>query len=160
MSAIGIAFANWGILFRRLFRFGPTNHHPYSLQRLMANLSALLKGKTNPGIPTCYHGYAAEQLCRVLGRRLEDEDLLGAVSQLQLGSKLDRPRELRKVPSDGDFPIISYLTHKELKKEISQMEEHGIDFPEDEDIDAARKVLLKCLKEAAPDLLSVVAFYH
>ncbi|EMI23026.1 hypothetical protein RMSM_00053 [Rhodopirellula maiorica SM1] len=104
--------------------------------------------------------YAAEHLCRAIGHWLDDGDTLADIAPLQLDTKLADSRDLPNLENDGDFPIISYLTSKEVKKEIKRLGKIDLSYPADDDIDAARKAFVRCLVEADASNSSVVAFYR
>lgn len=104
--------------------------------------------------------YAAEHLCRAIGHFLDDDDTLADIAPLQLDTKLADSRDLPKLENDGDFPVISYLTSKEVKKEVKRFGKTDLAYPDDVDIEAAREAFVRCLKEADSSDSSVIAFYR
>jgi hypothetical protein len=127
---------------------------------LLAAVKALVNGKITRRIGVSDCGYALQQLCRVLGQRLPDEDLIGDIGSLDLASRLSLPRTFPGVPADGDFPILSYLTDVEVKQEVADLRSKGVASSKDPDIEAGRAALLRCLEQAAAQNQSVVAFYY
>lgn len=120
----------------------------------------LIAGHVSDDLPTACYGYAFQQLCATLGRRLDDGDAIGEIRPLDLETPLEDFREFPQVPADGDFPIVSYLTSKELQKELKRLSRRKRSPAEDADIEAARQALLRCLNEAADEGLGVVTFYY
>jgi hypothetical protein len=103
--------------------------------------------------------YALESLCRVLGKSLDTEDALGSLEDLELGSPLIRWRLPVEIPRPRDFPFISYLTPEEVDAEVARLKKR--DLPSgDEDIEHARRMLLKYLRAASRKKSAVVAFYY
>lgn len=104
--------------------------------------------------------YAAEHLCRALGQFLDDGDTLADIAPLQLDTELSYSRDLPKLQNDGDFPFISYLTSKEVKKEVKRFRKIDLSYPADDDIDVARRAFVRCLAEADASDSSVISFYR
>jgi hypothetical protein len=103
--------------------------------------------------------YALESVCRVIGKPLDTDDALGGLEELGLESPLTRWRMPVEIAQPRDFPFISYLTPEEVAAEVSRPSATKLSS-DDEDIEHARKVLLKCLKTAGRKKSAVVAFYY
>jgi len=104
--------------------------------------------------------YAAEHLCRTIGEYLDDGDTLADIGPLQLDTKLTIPRDLPKLENDGDFPIMSYLTCKEVRQEAKRFRKLDLSYPADEDIEAARGAFVRCLLQAEANDSAIIAFYR
>lgn len=106
------------------------------------------------------YAYALEYLCKLYGRRLNDDDALGDLEPLGLNSALCNWRMPVAIPKPDNFPYVSYLTAEEVTAEASRLEKVDLSFPEDEDNQHARRILLRCLKQARKNKAAIVAFYY
>lgn len=121
-------------------------------------LSDLVSGNLNQS--GAEHGYALEIMCFTLGKLLPDDDLIGDLEPLELETPLQLPRIPVPLKEYHDFPVISFLTAEEVAAEFQRLSRLNLEFPSDEDIEEAREAFFKCIKIAAGEKLSVVAFYH
>ncbi len=121
-------------------------------------LSDLVSGNLNQS--GAEHGYALEIMCFTLGQLLPDDDLIGDLEPLELETPLQQPRIPVPLKEYHDFPVISFLTAEEVAAEFQRLSRLNLEFPSDEDIEEAREAFFKCIKIAADEKLSVVAFYH
>ena len=107
------------------------------------------------------YGYALEMLCRIIGDHLPDEDAIGHLGPLEIGSPLETPRHPINIPKQVDeIPRISYLEPNEVKTERTRLSTIEIAFPNDEDIEEAREAYKNCIDRAAEQNLAVVTFYY
>ncbi len=113
---------------------------------------------TDPDSAPMY-GYALEGLCEHLGTRL-DSDQVGDICELELDSPLEDARHPVAMPDIADFPMISSLSKDAVVAEVERLGSMDLAFPDDEDIEEARRELLECLKQAAAKGLGVVTFYY
>lgn len=104
--------------------------------------------------------YALELICKVLGHVLDDNDSLSDLADLQLGTPLCSPRMPVEMPQPMGFPIVSYLVPNEVASEVSRLNAIDLSFPADNEIEFARRMLFRCLKQASKRKLGVVAFYR
>tara|TARA_R110002049_G_C9088513_1_gene556117 strand:- start:466 stop:1323 length:858 start_codon:yes stop_codon:yes gene_type:complete len=121
-------------------------------------LSDLVSGNLNQS--GAEHGYALEIMCFTLGQLLPDDDLIGDLEPLELETPLQQPRIPVPLKEYHDFPVISFLTAEEVAAEFQRLSRLNLEFPSDEDIEEAREAFFACIKIAADEKLSVVAFYH
>jgi len=128
--------------------------------QLLAAVKAVVNGKPSRRIPKSYYGYALQEICRSLGRRLADDDQIGEIGSLKLETRLASPRAVAGVPSNGDFPVISFLTEDEVAEEVGKFRSRGMAYPEDLDIEAGSAALLRCLEDAASKGEAITTFYY
>ena len=121
-------------------------------------LSDLVSGNLNQS--GAEHGYALEIMCFTLGQLLPGDDLIGDLEPLELETPLQQPRIPVPLKEYHDFPVISFLTAEEVAAEFQRLSRLNLEFPSDEDIEEAREAFFACIKIAADEKLSVVAFYH
>jgi hypothetical protein len=106
------------------------------------------------------HGSALEVFCHVLGTRLPDGGMIGDLSPLELNLLLEHVRHPVPIAAYGDFPVISHLTAHETAQEAKRLSKIRIAYPDDPDIEEARKILRTCIKNAASQGRGVVSFYQ
>jgi hypothetical protein len=108
----------------------------------------LIAGTFNDPSSAHMYGYALQELCEYLGTQL-DSDMVGDVCDLELDSPLEDVRHPVALPDIADFPMISSLSQEALAAEVERLGSMDLAFPDDEDIEEARRELLECLKQAA-----------
>lgn len=119
----------------------------------------LIKGSfTAPGSAHQY-GYALEHVCGHLGTCL-DSNSVGDVSELELNTPLADLRHPVALPEIADFPFISSLSKDAVDAEVERLGSMELSFPDDEEIEEARRELFECLRQAAARRLGVVTFYY
>jgi hypothetical protein len=133
----------------------PTNEPDH----LATAVAALVDGKISKRIQTADYKRALERLCRVLGERLDPDDTITEIETLGLDSPLAKPRAFGRVPHNDDLPIVSYLTADEIRSEASRLRRIDLAFPDDKDVEAARRSLAASIRRARARGLGVVAFY-
>lgn len=134
----------------------PPANEPDHLARAVA---ALVSGRISKRIETADYKRALERLCRVLGERLDPGDTIAEIETLGLDTPLAEARAFGRVPHDDDLPVVSYLTADEVRSEAARLGRIDLAFPDDEDIEAARRALAAAIRRARARRLGVMAFY-
>lgn len=109
--------------------------------------------------PSHQYGYALRLLCEVEGEWPPDDDAIGDLGPLGLGSPFERPRLPLDIPANRDFPFVSYLDAAEVKVEAERLAALELSHPGDEGIEEAREAYAACLARAAEQGKAVVCFY-
>lgn len=123
-------------------------------------LRQIVVGETKADRHSHQYGYALKLLCEVDGEWLPDDDALGDLEPLELGSPLEQYRLPIDIPANKDFPYISFLDASEVKREAERLASLDLDDPDDEDIEEARRAYVACIEQAAEQGRAVISFYH
>lgn len=122
-------------------------------------LRRIVAGEAAGSTPSHQYGYALRLLCEVEGEWLPDDDAIGDLDPLGLGSPFERYRLPLDVPANQDFPFISYLDAAEVRREVQRLAALDLSYPADEDIREAREAYAACMARAAEQGKAVVSFY-
>ena len=106
------------------------------------------------------YAYALEVLCRALGERLENDDLIAFVTDLDLETRLNDTRLPLGLPEPSDFPVVSYLTADEVRTEYDRFKDEDVTVGDDEELDEARVEFVGYLRQAAERGQAIVMFAY
>jgi hypothetical protein len=98
-------------------------------------------------------------LCEVDGVWLPDDDSIADLEPLGLRSPLEQYRLPIDIPSNKDFPFISFLDASEVKREAERLASLDLQYPDDGDIEEARRAYAACIEQAAEQGRAVISFY-
>ena len=121
-------------------------------------LSQILRGQITGGEGTEFqYGYAAELLCKHLGQRLDNDDLIEFVDDLEIPTGVLSSGPPLPIPTPLDFPMIGFLTADEVREEYDRLKDQDLSH-DDEDIEAAREEFRSYLLQANDQGLGIVTF--
>ena len=125
-------------------------------------LAQIVRGKitAREGIETEFqYGYAAELLCRHLGRELDNDDLIEFVDDLEIPTGITTSGPPLPIPESGDFPAIGFLTADQVRQEFASLKDEDLSH-DDDDIAAAREEFRAYLQQACALGRGVVMFAY
>jgi hypothetical protein len=118
-------------------------HHPGQLTLRQA-LSELIAGDV-PVDSEVEHLLAFGLLCKFLGERLDDDDLLGDLDDLEIPTRLLKSGPPVRLPGFEDR--VGFLTTEEVAHEWAGLKDVDLSH-DDEDIEAARVMLRSFIEKA------------
>jgi hypothetical protein len=93
------------------------------------------------------YGYAAELLCKHLGRPLDNDDLIELVEDLEIPTGLTDSGPPLPIPTSDAFPAVGFLTADRVRGEYARLKDQDLSH-DDEDIAAAREEFRSYLRQA------------
>lgn len=123
-------------------------------------LTDLIYGNVAASSASEEHGKALEVLCYILGMMLPDDDLIGDLAALRLDTDLNQVRSPVEQLALTDTLQVGYLESEDVLQEAIRLSKEARDAATDEETQEARNALVRCIKQAAVEGMSIVRFTH
>jgi hypothetical protein len=124
---------------------------------LRSALEDLFEGQLRHPERASFYAWATEILCDHLGERLEDDDQVGWLDDLELGTGLEDSGPPLPIPPHPDTPLIGYLTAQRVAAQYERLKDADLRHEDDESIAEAREIVRSWLRQATESGRSLVS---